>query len=95
MLNVVKTHCLAVGSRKRLKDINDDRIAKPSFAAGEENDSMIENTKYLGVIVDKHLSLDEQISAVTKKVSRGLGMLPFSKKYLPIFFFFYSYKILQ
>ena len=40
--------------------------------------------KYLGVILDKHLSCDKQISTVTKKVSRGLWMLRFSKKYLPI-----------
>ena len=83
-LNVAKTHSLVVGSRKRLKDINDDRVAKPSFVVGEANVSIVENIKYLGVIVDKHLSWDEQISAVTKKVSRGLGMLRFSKKYLPI-----------
>ena len=83
-LNVAKTHSLVVGSRKRLKDISDDRVAKPSFVVGEENVSIVENIKYLGVIVDKHLSWDEQISAVTKKVSRGLGMLRFSKKYLPI-----------
>ena len=83
-LNVAKTHSLVVGSRKRLKDINDDRVAKPSFVVGEANVSIVENIKYLGLIVDKHLSWDEQISAVTKKVSRGLGMLRFSKKYLPI-----------
>ena len=68
------------GSRKRLKDISDDRVAKPSFIVGEENVSMEENIRYLGVIVDKHLSWDEQISAVTKNVSRGLGMLRFSIK---------------
>ena len=53
-----------------MKDISDDRVAKPSFVVGEENVSMVENMKYLGVIVDKRLSCDEQISAVTKKVSR-------------------------
>ena len=42
------------------------------------------NIKYFGVIVDKHLSWDEQISAVTKKVSRGLGMLRFSKSICPL-----------
>ena len=30
-LNVAKTHSLVVGSRKRLKDISDDRVAKPFF----------------------------------------------------------------
>ena len=77
-LNVSKTHSLVIGSRKRLKDVSDDRVAKPSFWVGEENVSTVENTKYLGVIVDKFLSWDEQISAVMKKVSRGLGMLRFS-----------------
>ena len=66
-LDVAKTNSLVVGSRKRLKDISDDRVAKPSFVVGEENVSMVENIKYLGVIVDKNLSWDEQISAVTKK----------------------------
>ena len=60
-LDVAKTHSLVV--------------AKPSFVVGEENVSMVENIKYLGVIVDKRLSWDEQTSAVTKQVSRGLGML--------------------
>ena len=45
---------------------------------GEENVSIVENTKYLGVIVDRFLSWDEQISAVMEEVSRGLGMLHFS-----------------
>ena len=83
-LNFAKTHSLVVGSRKRLNDISKDRVAKPSFVVGEENVCIVENIKYLGVIVDKHLSWDEQISAVMKKVSRRLGMLRFSKKYLPI-----------
>ena len=83
-LNVAKTHSLVIGSRKRLKDISDAKEAKPSLVVGEENASIVENIKYLGVIVDKYLSWDKQISALTKKVSRGLGMLRFSKKYLPI-----------
>ena len=71
-------------SRKRLKDRSDGKIAQPAFVVSDENISIVENIKYLGVIVDKHLSWDEQLSAVTKKVSRRLGMLRFSKKYLPI-----------
>ena len=69
-LNVAKAHSVVIGSRKRLKDVSDDRVSRPSFVVGEENASIVENTKYLGVIVDKYFSWDEQISAVTKKVSR-------------------------
>ena len=73
-LNVAKTHSLVIGSRKRLGGISDAKEAKPSLVVGEENVSIVENIRYLGVIVDKYLSWDEQISAVTKKVSRGLGI---------------------
>ena len=79
---LTKTHGLVIGSRKRLKDISDDKEANLSLVVGEENVSIVENIKY--VIVDKCLSWDEQISAVTKKVLRGLGMLRFYKKFLPI-----------
>ena len=53
-LNVAKTHSFVVGSRKRLKDISDDRVAKPSFVVGE----CIYSRKYKipWVTVDKHLS---------------------------------------
>ena len=40
--------------------------------------------KYLGVMVDQHLNWKEQISTVKKKVSRGIGMLKYSNKYLPL-----------
>ena len=35
-------------------------------------------------MVDQHLNWKEQISTVKKKVSRGIGMLKYSKKYLPL-----------
>ena len=69
-LNVAKTHSLVIGCRKRLEHTSDDKEAKPSFVMGEENVSIVESIKYLGVIADKYLSWDEQISALTKKVSR-------------------------
>ena len=34
--------------------------------------------------MDRQLSFDEQFSLVNKQVSRGIGMLRFSEKYLPI-----------
>ena len=83
-LNVAKTNSLVVGSRKRLTDISVDKVAKPFFEVGEENVSIVENIKYLGVMVDNHLGWDEQISEVTKNVSRGLGMLRSQKSVCPL-----------
>ena len=45
---------------------------------------MKKDTKYLGVYVDQHLSWDVQIANMVKKISKALGMLRYSKQYLPI-----------
>ena len=45
---------------------------------------MIKDTKYLGVHVDQHLSWGVQITNMIKKISKALGMLRYSKQYLPI-----------
>ena len=45
---------------------------------------MIKDTKYLWVYVDQHLSWDVQIANMVKKISKALGMLRYSKQYLPI-----------
>ena len=55
-LNVAKTQCLAIGSRRQLKNVSDGKIAQPALVVSDENISNEENIKYLGVIVDKHLS---------------------------------------
>ena len=49
-----------------------------------ETVSIIKEAKYLGVMVDQYLNWKEQITAIKKKVSRGIGMLKYSKRYLPL-----------
>ena len=57
---------------------------KPSLVIGRETISMVKDTKYLRVYVDQHLSWGIQIANRIKKISKALGMLRFSKQYLPI-----------
>ena len=83
-LNVAKTHSLIIGSGQKLKNIQQATAVKPSLVIGRETISMIKDTKYLGVYVDKHLSWDVQIANMVKKISKALGMLRYSKQYLPI-----------
>ena len=45
--------CLVIGSRKRLKDIRDGSAAQPALAVSDEINSIVENIKYLRVIVDR------------------------------------------
>ena len=58
--------------------------SEPALKIGEEPISMVKHTKYLGFQIDQHLLWDEHLSIITKKISRGLGMLKYSKKYLPL-----------
>ena len=82
-LNVTKAQSLVIGSRKRLKD-RKGRGIKPLVNVGEETISIIKLAKYLRIMVDQQLNRKEQISTIKKKVPRGIGMLKYSKKYLPL-----------
>ena len=81
---MTKTQSLVIDGRKRLNDIEKVEGVKPLFNVGEETVSIIQQAKYLGVMVDQHLNWKEKISTIKKKVSRGIGMLKYSKKYLPL-----------
>ena len=83
-LNVAKTQSMLIGSRTRLKKIGMSENPEPALKIGEEPISMVKHTKYLGVQIDQHLLWDEHLSIITKKIARGLGMLKYSKKYLPL-----------
>ena len=84
-LNVTKTQSLMIGGSKRLNDLEEEGGVEPLFNVGEETVSIIKQTKHLGVMVDQHLNWKEQVSTIKKKASRGIGMLKYSKNYLPLF----------
>ena len=83
-LNVTKTQSLVIGGSKRLSDIEKEGGVKPLFNVGEEAVSIIKQAKYPGVMVDQHLNWKEQISTIKNKAFRGIGMLKYFKKYLPL-----------
>ena len=56
-----------IGSRKKVKDITQTSAMKPSLVIRDEDISMIEHTKYLGVHVDQFLSWDVHIAEVIKR----------------------------
>ena len=83
-LNVSKTQSMLIGSRSRLKRIGQSENSIPALKIGEEPVSMVKHAKYLGVQVDQHLLWDEHLNVINKKISRGIGMLKFAKRYLPL-----------
>ena len=63
------------------------------FEPTKHNDTLIMNRKaiaqkchikYLGILMDEHLKWAPQISAVSRKISRGIGILAKLKPFLKI-----------
>ena len=82
-LNVVKTQGMIIGTRRKLLSIDLPSSSKPDLNIGSEEITMVNNTKYLGLQVDDQLKWSTHLSSTIKKVSRGIGMLKYSKRYLP------------
>ena len=83
-LNVAKTQSILIGSRYKIRAVEQPDNQKPFLHIGDEAISIITSTKYLGVQVNQFLNWDEHLVTITKKVSRGLGMLRYAKRYLPL-----------
>ena len=82
-LNVAKTQGMISGSGLRLRSLgrNDD-TASPNFQINEDRIAFKSNVKYLGVQIDSKLSWKEHMTVALSKISRGVGMLQYSKKFL-------------
>ena len=71
--NVPTTQTLLLGGRKKVMDIEYSETHNLQIVIGKEPVSKIKHTKYLGIEVDQHLNWEEHISAITKKISKGIG----------------------
>ncbi len=82
-LNVIKIHAMETGSRPKLKMISDEVTEQPCFSINGTQIYTVFNTKYLGVQLDSHLVWDQHMKYMRTNVSRALGFLKYTKKYLP------------
>ena len=74
---------MVIGSRPNLTKMSTKPVESPSFSIGGSEVEMVDNIKYLGVQIDRHLAWDEHIHFVRSKVSRAIGFLKYAKKLLP------------
>ena len=79
----MKTQSLIIGSGPNICEIESQPDAPPSFFIGDQDVEMITNTRYLGVQIDSKLNWDKHIDAIKTKANRALGLIKYSKKYLP------------
>ena len=78
-LNVEKTEYMIIGTRQRLNNLSQDINVSIDGKVLKE----VETKKTLGVLVDEHLCWDKQIDNISKKASKGIGMLRRVKPYVP------------
>ena len=76
-LNSEKTEYTIIGSKQRLANIND-----PQIELGEATIKRVNKSKTLGVVIYDNLTWNTQIDNITKKVSKGIGMLRRIKDYV-------------
>ena len=82
-LNVVKTQSLIIGSGPSIRMIENQPDAPPSFSIGDQDIEMITYTRYLGVQIDSKINWGKHIDTLKTKANRALGLIKYSKKYLP------------
>ena len=74
---------MVIGSRPNIKKISDKSVPTPTFTIGNSHIDVVDNVKYLGVQLDKHLTRDEHTKASRSRISRSLGFLKYATKLLP------------
>ena len=83
-LSVSKTQAMLMGSRAKLQNISNGAEIRPKFVIDDEVVPMINEAKYLGIQIDITLSWKEHINIIASKISRGIGMLRYEKRYIPL-----------
>ena len=81
-LNVVKTQAMIIGSKPKIKELKNNLRCLPSFRVGGEEIDLINETKYLRVVIDNCLTWENHISAVQKKISRAIGLLKYARNFV-------------
>ena len=81
-LNDLKTQAMVVGSQPKIKKITDKVVDHPQFFIGASQVENVDRAKYLGAIIDRYLNWEEHINNFRTKVSRTIGFLKYSRKFL-------------
>ena len=80
----MKTRVRLIGSREKIQYISNSDGISPKVVIDDEVVLMINEAKYLGMQIDKTFGWREPINTITSKISRGTGMLRYTKRYVPL-----------
>jgi hypothetical protein len=80
-LNIEKTEYMIIGTRQRLAKIKNNT----SVSCGRKLLKQVYSKKTLDELIDDNLCWNEQIDNISKKVSKGIGMLRRAKPFVSIY----------
>ena len=75
---------MVIGSKRKISHIKNLSSVTPTFNVANDNIGLVNETKYLGILIDDNLKWDSQVKNVQGKVSRVLGLLKYAKRYVPL-----------
>ena len=78
-LNVIKTKCMFIGTRKKLATL----LSQPAVKIDGNYIESVKNFKCLGLNVDETLTWDAHIATITSRVAKVIGVLRRLKSLLP------------
>ena len=70
---------MIIGSQQRISNI----ITDPKIELGKSVMKRVNKSKTLGIVMDEHLSWNDQTQNVVTKVSKGIGMLRRIRQFVP------------
>ena len=75
-LNLKKTHFTVFRKSRRRIELKEDLIID------NEKIDLVNHTRFLGVMLDQHLTFETHVKYIKGKISRGIGILCKARKYL-------------
>ena len=81
-LNVVRTQAMIIGFKPKINKLKNNPSIHLSFKVGGEEIDLINETEYLGVVIDNCLALEIHISALQKKISRAVGLFNYAQNFV-------------
>ena len=73
---------MIIGSKPKIKKLKNNPSTLPSFRVGGEEIDVMNETKYLGVVIENCLTWESHISALQKKTPRAIGLLKYARSFV-------------
>ena len=83
-LSIIKTQAMLTGSKRKISHIKNSSTVIPAFNVANDDIGLVNETKYLGIMIYVNLKWDSRIKNIQGKVLRDPGLLKSLKDMFPL-----------